>query len=452
VTEATSLARHLLAGMSTHVIDMPDFFLKWIEPDDARDSLPVVMQASSGPCPLLALANVLLLRRDLVLPCSTTSIAPTTLLSAVASLPAACAPNTLDTLPALSSPVAVDPQFAGTTDFVHSNELDVFRVFGIRVVHGAIPDPQDPTVADAICPFSYNQVCDFLVASAVAAAEELAAADKLAASGPADSNPTVAVATLTSLAEQSTSGAPEDLGLDPCAPSVSDTRHAGGADNDDEDHYDLDFDAFELTPHLNTATTAEAACPAGPSVVGTDSSNLSSDRTASDGDQGRTEPSDGALVFENAYFVQEFLDSFPGMMSYYGLAQLHQTLESNELCVLFFNNHFSTLTKHGGYLYTLVTDSGYKDMSGIVWERLQDLDGNSSFYDAHFHRTVVGRPTTSISRQAPLHEKSTKKQENDSTSSTSPRNVQESTASNVEARTKRTRSKLKKGSSGCAVQ
>ena len=48
-------------------------------------------------------------------------------------------------------------------------------------------------------------------------------------------------------------------------------------------------------------------------------------------------------------------------------------VNENELAVFFRNNHFSTLTKHGGTLFLLATDIGYLHEADLVWERLDQV-------------------------------------------------------------------------------
>jgi hypothetical protein len=43
-------------------------------------------------------------------------------------------------------------------------------------------------------------------------------------------------------------------------------------------------------------------------------------------------------------------------MTYHGLVCLHEAVRERELCVLFRNNHFSTLFKLDNQLYLLMTD------------------------------------------------------------------------------------------------
>jgi hypothetical protein len=93
-------------------------------------------------------------------------------------------------------------------------------------------------------------------------------------------------------------------------------------------------------------------------------------------------------VADNAILVQAFLEENSAMLTHYGLIALHETVFEHEYAVLFFNNHFSVLTKHENHLYMLVTDAGYAGQPRVIWERLSDVDGNTAFCDAQFNRAT----------------------------------------------------------------
>jgi len=82
-------------------------------------------------------------------------------------------------------------------------------------------------------------------------------------------------------------------------------------------------------------------------------------------------------------------------------------MAEGELAVLFRNNHFATLHLRGRALYTLVTDQvsgglgeaaratctpqlsshppqGYLREGGVVWERLDNVDGDTTYHSADF--------------------------------------------------------------------
>ena len=45
---------------------------------------------------------------------------------------------------------------------------------------------------------------------------------------------------------------------------------------------------------------------------------------------------------------------------------------------------FATITKHSGVLYLLVTDLGYANVSDIVWEKLDVIDGDTEYVNHAF--------------------------------------------------------------------
>jgi len=93
------------------------------------------------------------------------------------------------------------------------------------------------------------------------------------------------------------------------------------------------------------------------------------------------------LSVEEGIQLKEFLESTSHQLTQYGLQQLHEFIAEDELVVFFRNNHFSTLTKHKGSLYNLVTDIGYERERLIVWDLLATVDGNSGFYSSEFSNT-----------------------------------------------------------------
>ena len=52
------------------------------------------------------------------------------------------------------------------------------------------------------------------------------------------------------------------------------------------------------------------------------------------------------LVVILALIAEEFLLRTASQLTYHGLAELSTTVKEGELCVIFRNNHFSTLYRH----------------------------------------------------------------------------------------------------------
>ncbi|NXM85125.1 MINY1 hydrolase, partial [Oenanthe oenanthe] len=94
--------------------------------------------------------------------------------------------------------------------------------------------------------------------------------------------------------------------------------------------------------------------------------------------------SDSSLVSEGLV-AEQFLESTASQLTFHGLCELTARAREGELGVFFRNNHFSTIIKHQGHLYLLVTDQGFLQEEGVVWESLHSVDGDSCFCDTDFH-------------------------------------------------------------------
>lgn len=100
-------------------------------------------------------------------------------------------------------------------------------------------------------------------------------------------------------------------------------------------------------------------------------------------------------IYYLALVAQAFLESTKSQLTYHGLFQLASMLKPGSLVALFRNSHLSVLHKREGEdssLYSLVTDYVFLQESSVVWERLEDVDGDgSTFVDSDFIRsTPVG--------------------------------------------------------------
>lgn len=99
-----------------------------------------------------------------------------------------------------------------------------------------------------------------------------------------------------------------------------------------------------------------------------------------------TTPCDPAIAIrlQEAALVQAFFDRSPSQLTYRGLVRLHEVLKEGEFAILFRNNHFSTMTKHAGAIFSLVTDAGMAREKRIVWEKLMEIEGDCIFVDGYF--------------------------------------------------------------------
>ncbi|XP_074542700.1 ubiquitin carboxyl-terminal hydrolase MINDY-1 [Halichoeres trimaculatus] len=97
--------------------------------------------------------------------------------------------------------------------------------------------------------------------------------------------------------------------------------------------------------------------------------------------------------------AEQFLESTATQLSYHGLCELNTTAKEGEISVFFRNNHFSTMIKHKGHLYLLVTDQGFLQEEGLVWESLHNVEGDGNFCDSEFrlcHPPQRAPPTAAL--------------------------------------------------------
>ncbi|XP_029369955.1 ubiquitin carboxyl-terminal hydrolase MINDY-1 isoform X3 [Echeneis naucrates] len=92
--------------------------------------------------------------------------------------------------------------------------------------------------------------------------------------------------------------------------------------------------------------------------------------------------------------AEQFLESTATQLSYHGLCELNTTVKEGEISVFFRNNHFSTMIKHKGYLYLLVTDQGFLQEDSLIWESLHNVEGDGNFCDSDFRLCHQRAPPT----------------------------------------------------------
>ncbi|XP_010002798.1 PREDICTED: protein FAM63A, partial [Chaetura pelagica] len=114
----------------------PEFYcVKWISWKGERS--PVVMQSQNGPCPLLAIINILLLQWNIN--------------------------DSMTVLPKLATGLDVNVRFTGVSDFEYTPECIVFDLLNVPLYHGWLVDPQSPEVVQAVGKLSYNQLVEKII-------------------------------------------------------------------------------------------------------------------------------------------------------------------------------------------------------------------------------------------------------------------------------------------------
>lgn len=79
--------------------------------------------------------------------------------------------------------------------------------------------------------------------------------------------------------------------------------------------------------------------------------------------------------FAHTTLGNEFLEQTQTQLTEFGLKSLFDSLEDGEVAVLFRNNHFGTIIRHGDQLFSLVSDEGFAERQLIVFETLGDISG-----------------------------------------------------------------------------
>ncbi|KAM0871307.1 hypothetical protein ACQ4PT_039475 [Festuca glaucescens] len=82
--------------------------------------------------------------------------------------------------------------------------------------------------------------------------------------------------------------------------------------------------------------------------------------------------------------IDNFLQSTANQLTVYGLFCLQEGLNERELCVFFRNNHFNTMFKYNGSLYLLATDQGFFGQTDLVWQKLDEVNGDGVFLTSNF--------------------------------------------------------------------
>ena len=300
----------------------------------------IICQNENGPCPLLALANALILQGrfsfhtdrkfisldnliEIVANNYIESNQRQTSTNSVAEPDIICHQNQLDEvlclLPGLARGLDLNVHFTGPSDFEFTKELSLFDSLGIPIYHGWLVDPQDVEASSVVGTQSYNHLMYQLV-------EFKSLSDQIHGNSNSSHQQT-------------------------CIDPISSSEDMSTCTNSP-----LHAQAFSTTKHVSSVPSYPSYSSAATSSVQT------------------TTGSEQELLRKGA-IVEHFLLSSASQLTYCGLLALHQCMRENQIAVFFRNNHFSTMFKSKGSLYLLVTDAGYRDEAQVIWEQLDDIDG-----------------------------------------------------------------------------
>ncbi|SMN18999.1 similar to Saccharomyces cerevisiae YGL082W Putative protein of unknown function [Maudiozyma saulgeensis] len=85
-------------------------------------------------------------------------------------------------------------------------------------------------------------------------------------------------------------------------------------------------------------------------------------------------------IIEDATYLKSFLARSASQFTEYGLEHLKELLVERSFAVLYRNEHFFTLYKNNGELYTLVSDYAHKLNNDVVWKSLKSVNGSQDTY------------------------------------------------------------------------
>eukprot|EP00002_Diphylleia_rotans_P005900 TRINITY_DN1512_c0_g1_i1.p1 TRINITY_DN1512_c0_g1~~TRINITY_DN1512_c0_g1_i1.p1 ORF type:complete len:209 (-),score=41.45 TRINITY_DN1512_c0_g1_i1:868-1494(-) len=135
-----------------------------------------LMQNENGPCPLLAVANVLLLQRKIRIHPDYSYYEHSDLVSDITSHLLSLKPpgdnqqnweqsiiDAVDILPSLQYGLDVNVRFDSEIGFEFTRQLSLFDIFDISLVHGWMYDPSNLDYKRTIGSLSYNQLMEALV-------------------------------------------------------------------------------------------------------------------------------------------------------------------------------------------------------------------------------------------------------------------------------------------------
>jgi len=158
-------------------IDNCIYHLKWIMWYEKKT--PIVTQNENGPCPLIAISNILLLRGKIILPSAMEIITAKELMDYIGDMILQNVPKNLTgprqlnyeqnmhdaiaVLPRLHTGLDVNVKFTGVQDFEYTPECIIFDLLNIPLYHGWLVDPQSQETVTALGCLGYNQIVEKIV-------------------------------------------------------------------------------------------------------------------------------------------------------------------------------------------------------------------------------------------------------------------------------------------------
>lgn len=156
------------------------YLVKWIKFNNT--SSPIILQNKNGPCPLIAISNVLLLRGKMLIKPNVECIREENLITYLADTLLTLnrleslkdddirKPNletnlndAISNLPSLRYGLLVNNRFDKPNSFEYTSEMNIFDLLNINLYHGWLIDPQQIEINSLAANLSYNQLVEKII-------------------------------------------------------------------------------------------------------------------------------------------------------------------------------------------------------------------------------------------------------------------------------------------------
>lgn len=145
------------------------------------EQVQIVTQNENGPCPLLAIANVLILSKRVAIPSIQECITANQIMEYIGDYILSSGPqnaneavilnyqqnmhDAISIMYKLQTGIDVNVKFTGPRNFELTPECLVFDILNIGLYHGWLIDPQDSQISNAVGNLSYNQLVEKIIES-----------------------------------------------------------------------------------------------------------------------------------------------------------------------------------------------------------------------------------------------------------------------------------------------
>jgi len=397
-----------------------------------NSSRKILLQNENGPCPLLACANALLLRGVITLPSACVRngvasiddvvnvLADRALKRAAEQTEAAKHASEwkevsakkkqpddaeskeilseihdglshehhihelLSLFPNLQYGMDVNPRFTqGPSGVEYTNSIAAFDLLGVELVHGWLLDPQDTETFDIVKNKSYNELIEIVI-HGTEAESELEKLSKLISQKEKMISDFQIGSGRLPRGEEKVSDDSEWVEVSEVGGSGNSVSAAAAKEEDQSHEKATEKSSSEDVPALQVECDALAGSEPVQSLPDVSAVDITAVQKELDGL--RDEFQKKSALTSHGSIVNTFLTSTGHQLTYHGLHELHRHVAEECLCVFFRNNHFATMTKHDGVLYLLATDLGYANVSEVVWEKLDSINGDTELFDEFFVR------------------------------------------------------------------